>query len=117
MDIALVLRRARLRAGLSQAQLAAQAGTSQATVSAYESGRKQPSVATLDRLLGATGCRLTVAPARRSGRERTREPDAARLNRAGKTFVDVLALAQALPVRHQPTLGYPRIGRPPNRPA
>src|SRR2546423_11499286 len=60
MDIPATLVRARLRAGLSQTVLAARAGTSQATISAYESGRKVPSVETLTRLLGATGCRLAV---------------------------------------------------------
>jgi transcriptional regulator with XRE-family HTH domain len=53
MDPATELRAARERAGVTQADLARRAGTSQATVSAYEAGRKQPSVQTLDRLLAA----------------------------------------------------------------
>ena len=65
MDAASAIRAARRRAGLTQGALAARAGTSQATVSAYESGRKQPSVATLDRLLAAAGSRLPVEPAER----------------------------------------------------
>lgn len=36
------------------------ADTSQTAVSAYESGRKRPSVDTLERLLTATGSRLVV---------------------------------------------------------
>ncbi|MDQ3092603.1 MAG: helix-turn-helix transcriptional regulator, partial [Actinomycetota bacterium] len=60
MDAARRLREARRLAGLSQAELARRAGTSQATVSAYESARKQPSVTTLSRLLAAAGARLTV---------------------------------------------------------
>src|SRR5438309_10228565 len=47
MDVPSILRQARRGAGLSQSALAARAQTSQATVSAYESGRKQPSVETL----------------------------------------------------------------------
>src|SRR5437870_1272833 len=62
MNVPATLRGARHRAGLSQAELAARAGTSQATISAYESGRKTPSVATLERLLAASGARLAVEP-------------------------------------------------------
>ena len=53
MDAAASLRDARRRAGLTQAELARRAGTSQATISAYEHGRKEPSVETLGRLLAA----------------------------------------------------------------
>jgi transcriptional regulator with XRE-family HTH domain len=63
MESAAILRDARARAGLTQAELAHRAGTSQATVSAYERGRKTPSVETLVRLLAATGTRLTAMPA------------------------------------------------------
>jgi transcriptional regulator with XRE-family HTH domain len=50
-----LIRMARREAGLSQQQLAGRAGTSQAAVSAYESGRRSPSVDTLCRLLAAAG--------------------------------------------------------------
>ena len=105
MDSADAIKRARLRAGLTQHALAARAGTSQATISAYESGRKQPSVTTLDRLLAATGSRLTVV-----GRDRpVREPTQDELARADRSLQDVLVLAEALPVRHRPTLDFPRL--------
>src|SRR5206468_5767875 len=55
MEAAPTLREARTAAGLSQAQLAERAGTSQATVSAYETGTKEPSVATFSRLLAVAG--------------------------------------------------------------
>jgi transcriptional regulator with XRE-family HTH domain len=99
------LRDARRRAGLSQAALAARAGTSQATISAYESGRKTPSVATLSRLLQAMGSRLAVE------REphRSVEPSPAQLARAGRTLVEVIELAEALPTRHEATLRFPRL--------
>lgn len=61
MDAAVLLRRARVDAGLSQAALAARAGTSQPAVSRYESGASSPSVETLDRLLSAMGARLELA--------------------------------------------------------
>ncbi|MFV9671821.1 MAG: helix-turn-helix domain-containing protein [Acidimicrobiia bacterium] len=50
-----LIRMARRKAGLTQAVLAERAGTSQAAVSAYESGRRSPSVDTLSRLLAAAG--------------------------------------------------------------
>ena len=56
----------RAEAGLSQAELARRAGTSQATVSAYESGTKSPAIATLERLLAATGHSLEVAASQRA---------------------------------------------------
>jgi transcriptional regulator with XRE-family HTH domain len=103
MDVATTLRAARQRAGLSQVDLAARTGTSQATVSAYESGRKQPSVATLSRLLAATGSRLTVRPG--AAQEPSREQHA----RTARALTDVIALAEALPRRHERTLRFPRL--------
>jgi len=47
--------------GWSQAELAARAQTSQPTLSAYENGHRTPSIATLERLLGAMGLSLAVA--------------------------------------------------------
>ncbi|HVA21555.1 MAG TPA: helix-turn-helix transcriptional regulator [Candidatus Micrarchaeia archaeon] len=47
------LRLARARAGVSQRELARRARTSSATLSRYESGRLEPTVATFNRLLAA----------------------------------------------------------------
>jgi transcriptional regulator with XRE-family HTH domain len=102
------LHSARTRAGLSQAELARRAGTSQATISAYESGSKQPSVATFSRLLAAAGARLTVES--RRGKPVT-EPPPAELRRAGETLAQVIRLAEALPVEHAAALRYPRLDR------
>ncbi len=102
MNAAEAVRAARLRAGLTQHALAVRAGTSQATLSAYESGRKQPSLRTLERILAATGTRLEVVPERR-------EPTPEQLARAGRVLSDVLELAAALPVRHRPQLEFPRL--------
>jgi uncharacterized protein len=55
-----LLRRARVGAGLSQAELAVRAGVAQSVISAYESGRRQPAVPTLARLIDATGHDLVV---------------------------------------------------------
>src|SRR3954468_3148472 len=82
MDAGATLRSARGRAGLTQGELAARAGTSQATISAYESGSKQPSVATFSRLLAAAGARLSVE----SVDAPVREPSRAELAQAARPW-------------------------------
>lgn len=59
-----MLRTARKAAGLTQAELARSAGTRQGAISAYETGRRDPTVGTLKRLLRATGhdLEIDVAP-------------------------------------------------------
>ncbi|HZT67034.1 MAG TPA: helix-turn-helix domain-containing protein [Acidimicrobiales bacterium] len=64
-----LLREARKRAGLSQVELAKRAGVTQSVVSAYESGARQPSLPTLQRLVQATGCELKVLVQEQSPRE------------------------------------------------
>ena len=59
-EIAAELLRARLRAGLSQAQLADRMGTSQSTIARLESGQTLPSTKTLLRYAEATGSRFHV---------------------------------------------------------
>ena len=49
------MREARRRAGMTQAELAERAGTTQSVVSAYESDGRQPSLPVLLRLIAATG--------------------------------------------------------------
>jgi transcriptional regulator with XRE-family HTH domain len=55
---------ARLKAGLTQQELADRLSVSQPTVAAYESGRRQPTVPTLMRWLTAAGfdLRMTLVP-------------------------------------------------------
>lgn len=107
MDAAVALLEARRRAGLTQAELARRAGTSQPTISAYESGRKQPSVDTFSRLLAATGSRLALE----MGRQPVKEPTPKEHARASEALVEVLALAEALPARQDRTLRFPRLSR------
>jgi ribosome-binding protein aMBF1 (putative translation factor) len=59
-EIATELIRARLRAGLSQAELAARMGTSQSTIARLESGQTLPSTKTLLRFAEATGSKVEV---------------------------------------------------------
>jgi DNA-binding XRE family transcriptional regulator len=57
-----MLMSARRAAGVSQEELARRAGTSRPTLSAYERGRKSPSLVTAQRLLGQVGFELAVQP-------------------------------------------------------
>lgn len=60
----LLIRDARREAGLTQAQLAAHLGVSQSAIAKLERQGCNPTVATLDRVLRATGHRLQlIAPA------------------------------------------------------
>jgi transcriptional regulator with XRE-family HTH domain len=106
MDAGSAIRAARRRSGLSQQELAARAGTSQATLSAYENGRKQPTFETFARLLAATASRLVVEQAERP----VILPSEAELQRAGRALVAVLELAAALPSSHRRDLRFPRLG-------
>lgn len=107
MNAAVVIEETRRAAGLSQQVLARRVRTSQATLSAYENGRKQPSLSTLERLLAAMGARLTVE----RGRRPVHRPTDEQLARASRALSDVLDLAAALPARHEPELRYPRLPR------
>ena len=106
MSPAELIRTVRRRRGLSQAELAARAGTSQPVVSAYEHGRRDPSFATLSKLIEAGGERLRIDAA----------PPMQGLPRAGdadehnRRLLDVLSLADAIPHRRQsPVLRGPRM--------
>ncbi len=66
MDAARTLRRVRLEARLSLRALAERAGTSHATLAAYEARRAVPRVDTLDRILRAAGYATDIDVARRA---------------------------------------------------
>jgi len=102
MDGAGTVRAARERAGLSLRQLGRLAGTSHSTLSAYESGDKVPTVATLARIVRAAGFTLDLELS----------PAAALPDRAarGRELVEVLELADRFPARHRSSLGPPRFG-------
>ena len=104
MNAAIMLRRARAAGRLSLRDLARRAGTSHATLAAYEAGRKVPTVATLDRIVRAAGLALdqTLHPAVGGP-----EPGA-----RGRELIAVLELAALFPARHTDELTFPRFGRP-----
>lgn len=93
MDVATLLRSARLHAGMSQRALAEAAGTSAAAVCFYERGERVPRADTLVRLVAATGATL---------RWSTDPPAGIDVERNGRALVDVLELADALPGRRPP---------------
>jgi predicted nucleotidyltransferase/DNA-binding XRE family transcriptional regulator len=55
-----LLKRARDLAGMTQAQLADRAGVAQSVISAYETGRRAPSLPMLTKLIEATGHDLVI---------------------------------------------------------
>ena len=85
--------RARLRAGLTQDAVARRAGVSQSVVSAYEKGRREPTLPTLRRLVDATGTRLEIdlsAPVSTLERVRARRDELiGELGRLGVTNIRV----------------------------
>ncbi len=102
MDAAQTIRLARARSGLTLRQLAERAGTSHATIAAYEHGHKIPRVDTLQRICRAAGfaldIRLEPRPAGQA-REQTR-----------RALLDVLALADAFPFQRSGPLDAPIFG-------
>lgn len=61
MDAGKLVREARLRNGLDQAQLARRAGTTQTYISRIERGAVSPSIRTLTRLFAALGQRVSLS--------------------------------------------------------
>jgi predicted nucleotidyltransferase len=57
-----LLKSCRLKAGLSQVDLSRMAGVPQSTISMYERGVREPTVASLQSLLGAMGLDLVASP-------------------------------------------------------
>ena len=105
MGATTTVRQARQRAGMSLRQLAARAGTSHATLSAYENGAKTPSVKTLERIVRAAGFALVV--------ERDPPGDGDEPPEPGPELEAGLALAAQFPARHAATLPFPRFPEAP----
>jgi len=103
MNADAILRSARLASGLSLRELAHRARTSHSTLSAYEAGRKAPSMATLGRIVRSAGFELDVDIVASVGGP---DPSA-----RGRELVEVLELAALFPARHTRHLPYPRFGR------
>jgi transcriptional regulator with XRE-family HTH domain len=87
------------RSGLSQAELARRAGLPRSVVNAYLKGSREPGADALARLAAAGGFELRLG--------RRKPPVDA--ERAGKILVQVLELAESLPFKPKPEIGYPRL--------
>lgn len=99
-----MIREARIRARLSQTDLARRAGVAQSVISAYESDQREPGIRTLSKLIEATGHELAVelvpAPRNRLGLPDT--PLGRRLRRHRRA---VLALAKRRGAHHVRVFG------------
>ncbi len=62
MDGKTIIERARRGGGLSQRELARRSGTSQPTLSTYESGGKSPTLAVVERIVNSSGYDLDLRP-------------------------------------------------------
>jgi transcriptional regulator with XRE-family HTH domain len=71
MEASRLLRCTRIHAGLTQRELAEASGVTQSTIGRIETGRVDPSVGMLSRLLRACGYDLAVEPLLGNGVDRT----------------------------------------------
>jgi transcriptional regulator with XRE-family HTH domain len=86
---------------LSQAELARRSGLQSSVLSAYEHGRRQPSVSALARIARAAGLELAISPL----------TDADALERSGRVLLDVLELTDRMPSKPHGELTYPPLIR------
>jgi transcriptional regulator with XRE-family HTH domain len=101
-----LIKAVRVRQGLTQADLARRAGTSQPVISAYERGLRDPTTDTLRRLISAAGERLTIEAAPWGNDLRP----AATAEERARRLIAVLELADAIPKRKQAArLSAPRL--------
>jgi DNA-binding phage protein len=107
---AALLQEAQRRSGLTPSAWATKAGMSRALLHNYLRGRHQPSLPQLDRLLRAAGqeLRVDVRPAPTwSDPGAMQKPRPSRADQ-GRALIDVLGVADAIPVRRRRTeLRYP----------
>ena len=92
-----LLQTVRRRRGLTQGELARRAGTSQPVISAYEHGRRDPTLGTLRRMIEAAGEQLVVT----AGAPASDVPPSADLDEHARRLLDVLSLADAVPHRQR----------------
>ncbi len=98
---AALIRQVRHESGFNQAEIARRTGIHSSVLSAYEHGRRQPSVAALARIAAAGGLEL-----------RLDAPSVERSSvRNGRILAQVLDLAERLPYEPSPKLAYPPLFR------
>lgn len=91
MNAAAIITSARTRARLSKRELARRVGTSPAAIVEYESGRRSPTIDSLDVILRVCGVDIALSFVDRSETER--------LEKCGRDLAAVLELADSLPKR------------------
>ena len=96
-----LIERIRTGSGLPQVELARRTGMQSSVLSAYEHGRRQPSVAALARIARAAGLEI----------ELTEAPGDASLERQGRILELVLDFAGSLPFKGRGELQYPPLIR------
>src|SRR3954464_10710604 len=108
MEPGALLEHVRRRNGVTQADLAPRAGTSQPVISAYERGHRDPTYGTLRRLVAASGAELRLDA---GDGDLSRLPPPRDVHEHAERLLDVLSLADAIPVRRQRSavLDAPRI--------
>lgn len=96
-----LIRRARLQAGMSQAELARRAGVAQPVISAYEGGRREPGLEMLRKLVEASGHDLSITLDRRPDRPRglPDTPRGRKLRRHRRALIDMAARCDATNLR------------------
>jgi transcriptional regulator with XRE-family HTH domain len=82
------LQLARLEAGLSQRELAERAGVSQSEIARIESGKREPSIPTLQRILAGAGMELRFRLAVLDDHDRVLAARHARRTKAEKAAVE-----------------------------
>src|SRR3954451_6035864 len=92
-----LIRRIRRATGYSQTELARRSGIDRSALSAYERGRRQPSVAALARIAAAAGMEWALVTSSNAAAE----------EQAGRVLAQVLELAEALPYKPRDELTYP----------
>ena len=97
MTPAALIRAVRRRQGLTQADLARRAGTSQPVISAYEHGRRDPTFGTLRKIVEAGGERLHLEAAAQPA-DLAPPTD---VHEHARRLLDVLSLADAVPTRQR----------------
>jgi len=105
MRSAQVIANARRAAGLTQSALARRSGTSQPTLSQYESGLREPRAATLRRIVRAAGADLQLVVTGES----VVEPSPHELQRRGEILESLLRSVSAFPLAEPGPLRLPRL--------
>lgn len=96
-----LIARIRETSGFSQTELARRSGLDRSVLSAYEHGRRQPSVAAMARIARGAGLQLELTPTL----------EGASLERQARILEMVLDLACSLPFKGRGELQYPPLIR------